>query len=186
MSAGVKPVACRYFASQGAEATALIEQGRALNEEHMAKIDAFQRRHAADATSQFGNGSVHALAYLAEPGEMPKARPGMKFAGHDENSYAELYHLYQPDKRTPAGKAIAAEARAIGTFNLSTWLTRQLGAQRSVVGAAQRGLLLHCSYAGARKGRLLLCVPVDKDEPYSSPAWLPEIARSTFVAYSED
>lgn len=183
----VKAVPRRYFCGEGAEAQALIEQGRALGTEHTLKIDAFQRRHGADATSKFGNGTVHALAWRVEQDETPADRPGLKFVGRDDNTHDEIYHLYQPDKRTTQGKAIAAEARAIGAFNLSTWIVAQLGAARSVIdNSSPRGLLLRSSFAGARNGRLLLCVPADQDEPFTPAPWLREIPKSTFIAYSEE
>jgi len=173
-----------YFIGTGAEATELVQRGLALLSAHMNKVDAFQRKHGADAVSKFRDGHIHALAYECEHEDAISRRPGLRYLDTEATGDTR-YQLFTPDPRNQAGKAIAAEAAAIGGFNFSDWLVTALQARRTrpVANPASptgRGVSVSC--AGTVKGQLLLQVPVDPKAPFVGPAWLRQVKQSEYLA----
>ncbi len=181
-----QPSSRLYFVGDGSEARALIDRGLTGLYAHMRAVERLQRRLGADAVVQTAKGHIHALAYECEPGDEPERRPGLKFAGRDRNASDLHYHLYQTDKRSAEGQAIAQQAHEIGAFNFSDWVLAELGIPVPAEAARSSGPRLDCSYAGTRKGRLLLSITSASHERCMLAPWLRAVPLSTFTKYSEE
>ncbi len=186
------PSICRYYVGEGSQASELVGRGMTLMYAHVDVVDRFQRLHRADAVHMTADGRIRALAYEYESGdpevESPAVRAGLKFVGREDSLGGDDHqlrvHLYQPDKGTPLGQAIAQQIRAIWPFNLSSWLLRELGLPTS---NARRDPLAPVSCAGTRKGRLLVSIAVDPaQKPFTPAPWLREIPHKTFTTYTEE
>jgi hypothetical protein len=179
-----------YFVEDGEPASALRQEASERLRDCRGRVAALAREYGADGCMErnsLGDHSLHGFGFVVESGSAPVEREGLKFKGRERHDAEDLeWHCYVPDRRRAAGKKIAKRLAEFETFNFSGWVTGELGLRRTMGMETERGFSIVTSSAGIAKGKLILRIPVGKDDPVDCPPGFRQIKKSEFIALTEE
>lgn len=175
-----------YYIGEGPQAEQLITE--TLERENVAREarKALIAEYETDGLilNVWGDGKVAGLAF-----DKPTSRPYLK--GETRLSNREGYGYY-PKLNTKEGKRLAQKLEAEElTFSLSKFILDKLHLRRMVAGpdgTSPTGYTLYHSVAGIISGKVLVSIPVSKENEHGEdpfpevPAWLRKVKESEWLA----
>lgn len=182
----IQPDKRRYFVADDADAEQLKEAILAKMNAQRAQHRALAEKYGADEVVKHNDGRVVGLAFKSTEDE-PAQRDGLTFHSTQDGE-GFVWHTYKPNLRSKLGKQIDATMGAISGYRPSDTIVSHYDAWRHAVvpHACRTGMAMAVSVGGIAKGKVVLCVPVNEEEPFDPPASLRELKKSEWIALTEE